>query len=155
MSQPLSNSPANTVKPGMNEAQIAVLVLDEAGKVTAANQGAKALWQTGVGELVGEAFPGLFEIDVSDEPRMVEAQWDVLLSATLGKSAILSVQPREGAPRPMVVRAEKAIGPAGGYIVVVEALLEPSSPSPRSRTTRPRPSSSLPRRATSASSTSI
>jgi PAS domain S-box-containing protein len=124
----LSNSPANTAKTGMNEAQIAVLVLDEAGKVTAANQGAKALWQTGAGELVGEAFPGLFEIDVSDEPRMVEAQWDVLLSATLGKSAILSVQPREGAPRPMVVRAEKAIGPADGYIVVVEALLEPNSP---------------------------
>src|ERR1700722_15595185 len=115
----------------MAEGQIAVLVLDDSGKVTAANQEAKSLWQTGVGELVGEFFPGLFEIDlVSDEPRLVEAQWDVLLSATLGKSAILSVQPREGAPRPMVVRAEKAIGAAGGYIVVIEGLLEPGSAAP-------------------------
>ncbi len=61
---------------------------------------------------------------------MVEAQWDILLAATLGKSAILSVQPREGAPRPMAVRAEKAIGAAGGYIVVIEALLEPGSAAP-------------------------
>jgi two-component system, cell cycle sensor histidine kinase and response regulator CckA len=115
----------------MNEAQIAVLVLDDTGKVTAANQEAKTLWQTGVGELVGESFPGLFELDtVSDEPRMLEAQWDVLLAATLDKSAILSVQPREGAPRPMVVRAEKAISAAGGYIVVIEALLEPTAAPP-------------------------
>ncbi len=115
----------------MNEAQIAVLVLDASGRVTAANQEAKLLWQTGVGELVGEFFPGLFELDiVSDDPRMAEAQWDVLLAATLDKSAILSVQPREGAPRPMVVRAEKSIGASGGYIVVIEALLEPTAPPP-------------------------
>ena len=124
MSQPLIRTSLTTVKPGMNEAKIAVLVLDGSGKVTAANQEARSLWQTGAGELVGEFFPGLFELDiVSEEPRMLEAQWDVLLAATLDKGAILSVQPREGAPRPMVVRAEKALGPADGYIVVVE---EPS-----------------------------
>ena len=121
MRQPLIHTSVSTVKTGINEAQIAVLVLDGSGKVTAANQGAKALWQTGVGELVGEFFPGLFELDiVTDEPRMLEAQWDVLLSATLDKGAILSVQPREGAPKPMIVRAEKAIGSADGYIVVIE-----------------------------------
>ncbi len=120
-----------TVKTGTNEAQIAVLVLDDSGKVTAANQEAKLLWQTGVGELVGEFFPGLFELDiVSDDPRLAEAQWDVLLAATLDKSAILSVQPREGAPRPMVVRAEKSIGASGGYIAVIEALLEAAAPPP-------------------------
>jgi two-component system cell cycle sensor histidine kinase/response regulator CckA len=115
----------------MNESQIAVLVLDDAGRVTAANQASKTLWQTGATELVGEFFPGLFELDiVSEEPRMMEAQWDVLLAATLDKSAILSVQPREGAPRPMVVRSEKAISAAGGYIVVIEAHLEPAAPPP-------------------------
>jgi len=115
----------------MNDAQIAVLVLDASGRVTAANHEAKSLWQTGVGELVGEFFPGLFELDIiSEEPRMVEAQWDVLLAATLDKSAILSVQPKEGAPRPMVVRAERAIGAAGGYIVVIEAPLKPGTPPP-------------------------
>ncbi|HXQ80536.1 MAG TPA: ATP-binding protein [Opitutaceae bacterium] len=115
-------------KTGMNEAQIAVLVLDGSGRVTAANQEAKTLWQTGAGELVGEFFPGLFELDiVSDEPRMLEAQWEVLLAATLEKSAVLSVQPREGAPRPMIVRAERSIGAAGGYIVVIEPPLEPGA----------------------------
>jgi PAS domain S-box-containing protein len=117
-----------TVKPGTNEAQIAVLVLDDSGKVTGANQEAKALWQTGVGELVGEFFPGLFELDiVADEPRMLEAQWDVLLAATLDKRAVLSIQPKEGAPRPMTVRTEKAIGAAGGYIVVIEPPFKPGA----------------------------
>ncbi len=125
MRQPLTHNSVSTVKTGINEAQIAVLVLDGSGKVTAANQAAKALWQTGAGELVGEFFPGLFALDiVSDEPRMLEAQWDVLLAATLDKGAVLSVQPREGAPQPMVVRAEKAIGDSGGYIAVIEPLLE-------------------------------
>ena len=128
MSQPFIHTPVTTVKPGTNEAQIAVLVLDDSGKVTGANQEAKALWQTGVGELVGEFFPGLFELDiVADEPRMLEAQWDVLLAATLDKRAVLSIQPKEGAPRPMTVRTEKAIGAAGGYIVVIEPPFKPGA----------------------------
>ena len=45
---------------------------------------------------------------------MIEAAWDIVLSAMLDKRAILTVQPREGAPRPMAVRAEKAIGAAPG-----------------------------------------
>jgi len=128
VSQPFIHTPVTTVKPGTNEAQIAVLVLDDSGKVTGANQEAKALWQTGVGELVGEFFPGLFELDiVADEPRMLEAQWDVLLAATLDKRAVLSIQPKEGAPRPMTVRTEKAIGAAGGYIVVIEPPFKPGA----------------------------
>ena len=104
-------------------------MLDNSGKVVSANQEAKVLWQTGAGELVGDFFPGLFALDiVSDEPEMLEAQWDILLAAMLDKRAILSVQPREGGPRPMAVRAEKAIGAAGGYIVVIETPLESGPP---------------------------
>ena len=115
---------------GLKAARAAVLLLDDSGKVVSANQEAKALWQTGAGELVGDFFPGLFALDiVSDEPEMLEAQWDILLGAMLDKRAILSVQPREGGPRPMAVRAEKAIGSAGGYIVVIETPLE-SGPAP-------------------------
>jgi two-component system, cell cycle sensor histidine kinase and response regulator CckA len=100
-------------------------MLDASGKVVSANQEAKVLWQTGAGELVGEFFPGLFALDiVSDEPEMLEAQWDILLAAMLEKRAILSVQPKEGGPHAMAVRAEKAMGAAGGYIVVVETPLE-------------------------------
>ena len=110
---------------------MAVLVLDPSGKVTSANQEARLLWQAGAGELLGEFFPELFALDiVSDEPEMQEAQWDILLAALLDKRAILSVQPREGGPRPMAVRAEKAIGPAGGYIVVIESPLETSALAP-------------------------
>jgi PAS domain S-box-containing protein len=106
-------------------------MLDASGKVASANQEARALWQTSEGELVGEFFPGLFALDiVSDEPEMIEAQWEILLAAILDKRAILSVQPKEGGPHPMAVRAEKAIGGAGGYIVVVEAPLE-SGPAPQ------------------------
>jgi two-component system, cell cycle sensor histidine kinase and response regulator CckA len=100
-------------------------MLDASGKVVSANQEAKHLWQTGANELVGESFPGLFALDiVSDDPEMLEAQWDILLAAMLEKRVILSVQPKEGGPHPMAVRAEKAMGAAGGYIVVIETPLE-------------------------------
>jgi two-component system cell cycle sensor histidine kinase/response regulator CckA len=106
-------------------------MLDASGKVVSANQEARAMWQTGESELVGEFFPGLFALDiVSDEPEMLEAQWDILLAAILDKRAILSVQPKEGGPRPMAVRAEKAMGGVGGYFVVIESPLE-SGPVPQ------------------------
>ena len=126
-----SNPPPLTIpNAGLKTARVAVLMLDNAGKVVSANQEAKSLWQTGAGELVGDFFPGLFALDiVCDEPEMLEAQWDIVLSAMLDKRAILSVQPREGGPRPMAVRAEKAIGAAGGYIVVIETPLESGPPS--------------------------
>jgi two-component system cell cycle sensor histidine kinase/response regulator CckA len=121
-----SNPPPLTIpNAGLRTARVAVLMLDSAGKVVSANQEARLLWQTGSSELVGEFFPGLFALDiVSDEPEMLEAQWDILLAAMLDKRAILSVQPREGGPRAMAVRAEKAMGTAGAYIVVIETPLE-------------------------------
>ena len=125
MNDPAHPAPLTIPNAGLRAARVAVLFLDSTGKVVSANQEAKQLWQAGPGELVGEFFPGLFALDiVSDEPEMLEAQWDILLAALLDKRAILSVQPREGGPRPMAVRAEKALGFAGGYIVVVEAPLE-------------------------------
>ncbi|HEY5079562.1 MAG TPA: PAS domain-containing protein, partial [Opitutaceae bacterium] len=103
-------------------------MLDNGGKVTAANQEAKSLWQTADKELVGEYFPSLFALDiVRDDAEMIEAEWDILLAAMLDKRAILTVQPKEGAPRPMAVRAEKAMGAAVGYIVVIEQPLDAAS----------------------------
>jgi PAS domain S-box-containing protein len=102
--------------------------VDPAGKVITANQEAKALWQTSDAELVGEAFASLFALDVvCDDADMMEAGWDILISAILDKAVTLKIQPREGAPRPMSVRAEKAMGPAGGYVVVVEPASEGGS----------------------------
>jgi len=131
VSDPSNPPPLTIPNAGLKTARVAVLMLDSSGKVVSANQEAKQLWQTGAGELVGDFFPGLFALDiVSDEPEMLEAQWDILLAAMLDKRAILSVQPREGGPRPMAVRAEKAIGAAGGYIVVIETPLESGPPPP-------------------------
>ena len=131
MSDTSTTPPLTIPNAGLRTARVAVLVLDGSGKVTSANQEARILWQSGAGELIGEFFPDLFALDiVSDEPEMQEAQWDILLAALLEKRAILSVQPREGAPHPMAVRAEKALGPAGGYIVVIEPPLETSALAP-------------------------
>ena len=106
---------------------MAVLVLDASGKVLSANEESKSLWQTGAGELVGDFFPTLFSVDVvSDDPEVLQAQWEIMLAATLGKSAVLDIQPREGAPRPMTVRTEKAIGTGFAYIVTLEAPAEPA-----------------------------
>jgi two-component system cell cycle sensor histidine kinase/response regulator CckA len=133
VSDPLNPPPLTIPNAGLKTARVAVLMLDESGKVMSANQEAKALWQTGESELVGEFFPALFALDiVSEEPEMLEAQWDILLAAMLDKRAILSVQPKEGAPRAMAVRAEKAMGLPAKYIVVIETPLEsgPVFPAP-------------------------
>ena len=124
VSQPAS-LPAATTGSGASTPRTAVLVLDNAGAVIGANQEAKLLWQTGVNELVGESFASLFALDiVCEEPEMLQAQWEVLLSAILDKETVLKAQPREGAPRPVAVRAEKAMGPQGGFIVVVNPPAE-------------------------------
>ena len=62
-------------------APAAVLLLDAAGRITAANTTARALWQTGESELLGEPFAALFAFEiVSTDPEFLEAQWEALLS---------------------------------------------------------------------------
>ena len=110
----------------------AVLVLDPAGQITGASASARALWQTGDAELVGEHFASLFAFEVvSTSADWLEAQWDVLLAAASAQAIPLSAQPREGAPRPVKVRLEKALASAGGYFAFVEA------PSPTRATASP------------------
>jgi PAS domain S-box-containing protein len=108
------------------------LVLDPAGQITGASASARALWQTGDAELVGEHFASLFAFEVvSTSADWLEAQWDVLLAAASAQAIPLSAQPREGAPRPVKVRLEKALAGAGGYFAFVEA------PSPTRATASP------------------
>ena len=77
-------------------APAAVLVLNAAGCVTAANTSARALWQAGETELLGEPFATLFAFEiVSPDPEFLEAQWEALLISALDRSATLSAQPRE------------------------------------------------------------
>ena len=129
MNQPQNPSPTPAAKSGTAPKPVAVLVLDSRGMVAFANQEARGLWQAGARELVGELFPALFALEVvSDDPEMVQAQWEIMLAATLDKTAVLTVQPKEGGPRQMTVRTEKALGAGNGYIVVLEPSADDAAP---------------------------
>ncbi len=98
-----------------------MLVLDATGKITAANASARALWQTGDNELIGEAFATLFLFEItSSDPEFLDAQWEVLLDGGLNRTTPLQAQPREGAPRDVRVRLEKILGAASGYIATIQ-----------------------------------
>jgi two-component system cell cycle sensor histidine kinase/response regulator CckA len=97
-------------------------MLDSTGRVIAANSSARILWQAGERELIGEHFASLIQFEVlSDEPDWLDAQWEVLLANTVDKSSLLTAQPREGAPREVLVRLEKTIGPAAGYVATIQS----------------------------------
>jgi two-component system cell cycle sensor histidine kinase/response regulator CckA len=107
------------------------LLLDAGGKITAANATARTLWQAGENELIGEAFASLFVFEItSSDPEFLEAQWEVLQASALDRAATLSVQPREGAPREMSVRLEKALGAPAGFIATIQppAAAAPARP---------------------------
>ncbi len=106
----------------------AVLLLDSAGRITCATAAARLLWQTAENELNGEPFSSLFAFEVtSDEPDWLEAQWDVILGATLDRSTTLLAQPREGAPREVRVRLEKSS--ANTYVATVQPPVAAPAPS--------------------------
>jgi len=110
----------------------AVLLLDSTGRITAANATARTLWQVSESELIGEWFSSLFFFEVvSEGADWLEAQWDVILATTLERTTALSIQPREGAPRPQNVRLEPALGGATGYIAVVQSA--PAAVAPAAR----------------------
>ncbi len=112
----------------------AVLLLDASGHVTAANPSARSLWQTGENELLGEHLASLFAFEiVSNDPEFLDAQWEAILLSALDRSATLSAQPREGAPRDVRVRLEKFLGPApadpsAAGPVYIAAVLPPAPP---------------------------
>lgn len=114
--------------PVVDPAPAAVLVLNAAGCVTAANTSARALWQAGETELLGEPFATLFAFEiVSPDPEFLEAQWEALLISALDRSATLSAQPREGAPREVCVRLEKILGPVPGYLAAIQPPAPPAA----------------------------
>ncbi|MEI7552122.1 MAG: ATP-binding protein [Verrucomicrobiota bacterium] len=107
----------------------AVLWVDEAGRVTAANATAQALWRTGPDELVGEHLVRLIQFDVvSDDADGLAAHWEVLLATALDTSARLAIQPRTGAAQDMLVRLERNLGAAPGYIATALAPAAAAAP---------------------------
>ncbi len=97
----------------------AILVLDPAGRVTAASASAHQIWPED--DLAGRAFASLFAFEVvSTDPEFLEAQWDVVLASALDRETLLSAQPADDpTPREVRVRLEKTIGPTPGYLATV------------------------------------
>ncbi|HWL14052.1 MAG TPA: ATP-binding protein [Opitutus sp.] len=96
-----------------------MLLLDAAGRITSASRAARTLWHTGDRELVGEPFSSLFAFDVvSQEPDWLEAQWDVILGATLDRTATLTAQPRAGAACEVRLQLERLTSEA--YLATVQ-----------------------------------
>ncbi|MEY2879451.1 MAG: hypothetical protein RLZZ15_1831 [Verrucomicrobiota bacterium] len=111
--------------PAADSDACAVLVLDAAGRVTAANSSAASLWNFPPADLVGAPFAALFAFDiVSADPEFLDAQWEGLLLTALEKPSRLTAQPRDAAPREVRVRLEPFAGGAPGYL----ATVEPSRP---------------------------
>ena len=128
MSQP-DSAPAATPDPTALPGACAVVLLDEAGRVTAANASASALWRTGPGELIGAHFASLIQFDVvSNEPDWLASNWEIILATALDQSARLTLQPRTGTPRDMLVRLEKNLGPQPGYLATALPLSGPAAP---------------------------
>jgi PAS domain S-box-containing protein len=109
----------------------AVLVLDTSGRVTAANLSARSLWPSGDREPVGAHVTSLIQFDqITREPGLIEAQWKVLLDATLDQNALLITTPRSGVPRQVVVRLETHVGTGSGYFATVQPAPLPPPPTP-------------------------
>jgi two-component system cell cycle sensor histidine kinase/response regulator CckA len=118
----------NATTPQNGSAGPAVLSLDGAGRVTAANASARTLWQAGDTELIGEPFAALFVFEVTaQDPEILVAQWEVLVSAAAAGPVALQAQPREGAPLPVQVHLEAATGSSAGYLAVVTAAPAPAA----------------------------
>ncbi len=129
MSEPSSSSTAAARAAPADLA--AIFLLDAAGRVTHASRAARQLWQAADHELDGEPFCSLFAFEVvSDEPDWLDAQWDVVLQATLDRVTALTAQPREGAPRQVRVHLEKTSSVA--YLATIQLPAAPPGPSAES-----------------------
>jgi len=107
----------------------AVLLLDDTGKVTAANSAARTLWQIEGEHLVGEAFAALFAFEiVSSDPEFLEAQWEAILISALDKTTTFSAQSKDGSPREVRVRLEKLPGATTSYLATAQTQA-PAAPS--------------------------
>ncbi|MBE34256.1 MAG: hypothetical protein CMI16_01630 [Opitutaceae bacterium] len=89
----------------------AVLILDEAGSVQAANRSACQLWKTEADSLNGEAFTSLFEFDIySDDTDWLEAQWMAVHDSSLDRDSKMDAKTHGGITQKVVLRIEKASG---------------------------------------------
>ncbi|MCW5550320.1 MAG: PAS domain-containing protein, partial [Opitutaceae bacterium] len=101
---------------------VAVLMLDAAGMVVAANAAAHAFWGVEPGRLNGEAFVRLFEFEiVSDEPDWLDTQWAAVLATARDQVAPFIARDHEGRTHAVIVRLEQPPGLAERHLATVQA----------------------------------
>ena len=112
----------------------ALLVLDAAGVVRAANTAAGRLWHTSPSDLAGQLVVSLFAFEIiSNDPGWRESQWEVLIATSLERPLQLQAQPFEPVPAIDVrIELQPAHGPDAAYFARVELVSAsaPSSPAP-------------------------
>lgn len=117
----MPSAPAPNFPPGSLADCCAVVLLDAKGKITAANTSATVLWQTTEEGLIGTCLPSLFAFEVtSTDPDFIEAQWESLVASALDQSTLLNAPTRDGTPRAVNLRLEKALGQLSAYLAVIQ-----------------------------------
>jgi len=87
---------------------VAVLVLDPAGAIVAANAGALALWRAAPGELTGQPFAALFEYEItSQDPEFLAAQWAALREAATAAPAPAQARRADGSTQSVRLHLEE------------------------------------------------
>jgi PAS domain S-box-containing protein len=75
------------------------LLLDKKGLVLAANKSAGGFWSCLAEKLIGRPFVSLFAFEVvSDDPDILETQWEVLRGSATEQRVPLTIQPGEDMP---------------------------------------------------------
>ncbi len=115
------------------QAEQAVLILDEAGRIQTASVAACNLWKASAAELVDDFLPNLFVFEVtSRESGWVQSQWEVLVAAAQQQPITLQLQPKETGAIDALVRIEKFSGVQPGYFAFISLPAPPPAPVPAS-----------------------
>ncbi len=110
---------------------MAVLVLDPAGVVVAANTAAHELWGVETGRLGGEAFVRLFAFEITgDGPDWLEAQWAAVLDTARDRTERFNARTHAGATCAVSVRLETMAGLPDRLLATVQPVPAATAPAP-------------------------
>lgn len=107
-----------------------MLTLDEVGRILSVNNAAGPLWGCLSDELVGRSFVSLFAFEVvSDDPDILDAQWEVLSASATEQRVPMSIQTDEDLPA-IEVRVELEAASGGDTVWLARVSRENRSDAP-------------------------
>jgi two-component system, cell cycle sensor histidine kinase and response regulator CckA len=110
----------------------AILMLDDDGCILSTNTSAGAYWSCLGEELVGRSFVSLFAFEVvSDDPDILDAQWEVLRASATEQRVPMAIQIDEDGPSTEVrVELEPAAGGGTAWLARVTREATVNAPPP-------------------------